>query len=91
MLNNEEVRKEIINYLGKRNLNKLKEFNDKYRTPFPLIVEDGVPISFHIYMQIPLNNYINEKFNAVPDHINNWITFEDYIYNMVKDILKDYK
>ena len=89
-LNNQEVRKEIINYLGK-NLRLCEEFYDKYSTPFPLISAEGIPISMNLMMFMPLKNHINEKFNAVPNHIKDWITFEDYIYNMVLDIIKENK
>ena len=86
-LNNLEVRNEIIDYLGE-NLKLISEFYKKYSTPFPLISEGGMPISTNLLIFTPLKNHINKKFNAVPNHIKNWITFEDYIYNMILDIIK---
>jgi hypothetical protein len=86
-LNNQEVRKEIINYLGK-NLQLCERFYKEYRTPFPLISQDGMPISMHLMIFMPLLNHINDKYKAVPNHIKDWITFEDYIFNMILDIIE---
>ncbi|MBR6907889.1 hypothetical protein IKN40_05380 [bacterium] len=89
MLDNEEVKKEVLNYLGDNGIKMITKFYKEYHNVFPLIVEDGVPISINLYLGMPLRNYINEKFNIVPDKIKNWIIYEDYIYNMVMKIAKE--
>ena len=89
MLDNEEVKKEVLNYLGDNRIKMVTKFYKEYHNVFPLIVEDGIPISINRYLGMPLRNYINEKFNIVPDKIKNWITYEDYIYNMVMKIAKE--
>jgi len=89
MLNNEEVRNEIIEFLGEKNIKLCEESLNKHGILFPTVVEDKIPISMRLFLQIPLNNHINKKFDAVPTHIKDWITFEDYVYNMLKDIIKE--
>lgn len=89
MLDNNKVQESIIEHLGEQNITMLSKFLIKHKTPFPTIVIDHVPISMRLQIQTPLNNYINKKFDAVPNHIKDWITFEDYIYNMVLDIIKE--
>ncbi len=87
-LNNKEVKDEIINWLGENNLKLCKELYNTKGSPFALFSQDGIPISTYLMLFMPLLNHINEKFNAVPNHIKDWITFEDYIYNMILDIIK---
>lgn len=90
MLDNEDVKNEILNYLGDNGIKMITNFYKKYNNVFPLIVEDdGVPISVNLHLGMPLRNHINEKFNIVPNEIKNWITYEDYIYNMVMKIAKE--
>jgi hypothetical protein len=38
-----------------------------------------------------IRNHIQEKFNVVPDKIKDWGTYEDYIYNMIINMIKEYK
>ena len=89
MLNNEDVKKEISNYLDKDLWEMLVGFYDKYKTPFPMIVEDGCPISVNMFVGRSIRNHIQEVFNVVPDKIKDWGTYEDYIYNMVVNIIKE--
>jgi len=90
MLNNEEVKKELINYIGENNIKMFSKFYKEKKTIFPVIVEDGIPISINLFYGKSIRNYINEKFNIVPNEIKNWTTYEDYIYNMLVNIVKEY-
>lgn len=90
-LNNEEVKKEISNFIDKELWETLVGFYDKYKNPFPTIVEDGCPISVNMFVGRSIRNHIQEKFNVVPDKIKDWGTYEDYIYNMIINMIKEYK
>ena len=54
-----------------------------------MIVEDGCPISVNMLVGRSIRNHIQEVFDVVPDKIKDWGTYEDYIYNMVKNILEE--
>lgn len=89
MLDNEQVKQEIINFLGKKGVKMISKFYKEHKTVFPLIVEDGVPISINLHLGMPLRNHINKKFNIVPNEIKDYGTYEEYIYNMCIKIAKE--
>ena len=88
-LNNEDVKQEILNFIQEDGLKMMiKWYKDKGRV-FPLLVEDGIPISTNLLYGMAIRNHIQEEFNVVPDKINDWGTYEDYIYNMLRNILEE--
>jgi len=88
-LNNEEVRQEILNFIQEDGLKMMiRWYKDKGRV-FPLLVEDGIPISTNLLYGMTIRNHIQEKFDVVPNKIKDWGTYEDYIYNLLKNILEE--
>jgi hypothetical protein len=88
-LNNEEVKKEILNFIQEDGLKMMIGWYKDKKRVFPMLIEDGVPISTNLFYGMAIRNHIQKKFNVVPDKINNWGTYEDYIYNMLENILKE--
>lgn len=88
-LNNDEVKQEILNFIQEDGLKMmLRWYKEKHRV-FPLLIEDGVPISTNLLYGMAIRNHIQKEFNVVPDKINDWGTYEDYIYNMLRNILEE--
>ena len=89
MLDNKAVREEIKNYIDDDLWKMLIRFYEEHKNPFPLIVEDGCPISVNMLVGRSIRNHIQEVFDVVPDKIKDWGTYEDYIYNMLRNILEE--
>ena len=88
-LNNEEVKQEILNFIQEDGLKMMLGWYKEKHQVFPLIVEDGFPISTNRFYGMAIRNHIQEKFNVVPDKIKEWGTYEDYIYNLLKNMLEE--
>ena len=91
MINHQEVKKEIIDFIGEKNIKMFINFYNEKKNIFPVIVEDGILINVNNLIGENIRNYINDKFNIVPYEINNWTTYEDYIYNLMVEIVKEYE
>ena len=90
MIDHEAVKEEILKFV--RGEKGFKQFIEWYKTKkhiFPLIVEDGIPISVNLHYGMAIRNHINEKFHIVPDEIDNWADYEDYIYYLMEGMILD--
>jgi len=88
-LNNEEVKQEILNFIQEDGLKMMIGWYKEKGRVFPLLIEDGVPISTNLFYGMAIRNHIQKHFNVVPDKIKDWGIYEDYIYNMLKNILEE--
>ena len=88
-LNNEEVKQEILNFIQEDGLKMMIGWYKEKHRVFPMLVEDGCPISTNRFYGMAIRNHIQEVFNVVPNKIKDWGTYEDYIYNMLKNILEE--
>jgi len=88
-IDNSEVKRELIEFIGHKNLKMLRKFLEEKKTPFPLIVEDGIPIATNIVYGIPIRNHINEKMHIFPDIIDDYTMYEDYIYYTLVETLEE--
>jgi len=91
MLDNNEVKNKLIEYIGKDNLKLLASFYKKHYLLFPLLSQDGIIINTNQLYGQSIRDYINEKFNIYPDKIKDYTQYDDYIYEMILNILKDKK
>lgn len=90
-LDNQAIKKEIIDFIGKRGIEMLKKEYSVHRSVFPLVVVDGVPISFNLYFGQAIRNHINSKFHVLETTDMDYTQYEDYIYEMVKNIIEEYE
>ena len=88
MIDNEKIKEEVLNFLGDHGLKMVTKFYKEHKNVFPLIVEDGIPISINMYLGRPLRNHIRQKFPEIDDKMD-YCQYEDYIYNMVMKIAKE--
>ena len=90
MIDHEGVKQEILNFVnGEEGFKKFIEWYKTKKNIFPLLVEDGIPISVNLYLGAGIRNHINDKFHIVPDEINNWADYEDYIYYLMEGMILD--
>jgi len=90
MIDHEAVKQEILNFV--RGEEGFKQFIEWYKTKkhiFPLIVEDGIPISINLHYGMAIRNHINKVFHIVPNEINDWAKYEDYIYYLMENMILD--
>lgn len=88
MIDHEAVKKEILEFVGGED--GFKKFIVWYinkKHIFPLIVEDGIPISINLHFGMAIRNHINKKFNIVPNKIDDYGKYEDYIYNLMESMI----
>lgn len=90
MIDNEKIRQDIIDFLGDKMLLKMKEWLETKKTVFPLLIEDGCPISVNLYLGMPLRNHIRKLHPEIDEEMT-YDKYEDYIYYMCCDIAKNYK
>ena len=88
MIDNEQIRKDIIEFLGNKWLKKMKDWLETKKTVFPLIVEDGCPISINLHLGMPLRNHIRKLHPEIDEEMT-YDKYEDYIYYMVENIVKE--
>lgn len=88
MIDHEAIKKEILEFVGgEAGFQKFIVWYANKKHIFPLIVEDGVPISVNMIYGRSIRNHINEKFNIVPNEIKDWGEYEDYIYNIMESMI----
>lgn len=87
MLDNNKVKEELINYIGERNLKMLANFYKEHKLLFPFLSQDGIIINTKQIYGESIKKYINDKLNIYPNIIGNEIQYDDYIYEMILDIL----
>lgn len=88
-LNNEDVKQEILNFIQEDGLKMMIGWYKEKHVVFPMLVEDGCPISTNLLYGMAIRNHIQTTFDVVPNKIHDWGTYEDYIYNMIKNILEE--
>lgn len=88
MIDNEQIRKDIIDFLGTKWLKKMKGWLETKKTVFPLIVEDGIPISINLHLGKALRNHIRKLHPEIDEEMT-YDKYEDYIYYMVVNIVKE--
>ncbi len=91
MIDDKKIRKELVSFIGKKNLKMLAKFYKEHKLLFPPIVEDGIIIYTRQVYGDAISNHINEKFHIHPDIIEDWTEFDDYIYYTLIDILQEKK
>ena len=91
MIDDDKIRKELVSFIGKKNLKMLAKFYKEHKLLFPPIVEDGVIIYTRLVYGDPISNHINAIFHIYPDIIKDWKEFDDYIYYTLIDILYEKK
>ena len=88
MIDHEAVKKEILEFVGgEKGFQKFIVWYANKKHIFPLIVEDGIPISINLHYGMAIRNHIQNKFNIVPDEIPDWGKYEDYIYNLMESMI----
>lgn len=91
MLDNNEVENKLIEYIGEDNLKLLASFYKKHYLLFPLLSQDGIIINTNQFYGQSIRDYINENLHIYPDKIKDYTQYDDYIYEMILNILKDKK
>lgn len=88
MIDHEAVKKEILEFVGgEKGFQKFIVWYANKKNIFPLIVEDGIPISVNLHYGMAIRNHIQKKFNIVPNEIEDWARYEDYIYNLMESMI----
>ena len=90
-INNDEIKNEIINFIGRQGIEMLQREYKTHKQVFPLVVVDGIPISFNMHYGQAIRNHINEKFNVMEITGMDYTQYEDYIYEIVKSIIENYE
>lgn len=90
MIDNEKIRQEIIEFLGDKLIHDMKGWLRDKKTIFPLLVEDGCPISVNLHLGMPLRNHIRKLHPEIDEEME-YDQYEDYIYNMCCDIVTSIK
>lgn len=88
MLDNNKVKEELIQYIGERNLKMLANFYKKHKLLFPYFAQDGILINTKQLYGESIKSYINDKLKIYPNEINDEIMYDDYIYEMILNILE---
>ena len=88
MINNDEIKQEILKFIEEDGLKMMIGWYKKYKIPFPLIVEDGCPISTNLLYGMAIRNHIRKKFPQIDEEMD-YNQYEDYIYNLIDNMLKE--
>ena len=90
MIDNDKIREDIISFVGDKWLLKMKEWLKTKKTVFPLIIEDGCPISMNLHLGQMIRNHIRDIHPEIDEEMS-YDQYEDYIYYMCCDIVENYE